>query len=474
MTTSPCPPDRAEEALARRTALGVAAAGSFLTPFMLSAVHVALPAIGRSLSADAVQLGWVATSIVAAAAAALVPAGRLADLHGRKRLFRLGMMVLAAATLLAGLAPTIGFLIACRVLQGLGIAFVFATGIALVTAVYPREERGRVLGVTVAAVYAGLSLGPLVGGLLTAGLSWRAIFLLPPPLCVLLAWLTGRNLKGEWAPACGGRLDGKGTVLYAASVTALLSGLAELLEASGMLLFAAGLAGLYAFGRRQLRHAEPLFEMHLLLENRVFAFSCLAALIHYAATYGVTFLMSLCLQLVQGLSPREAGLVLTAQPVFMALFSPFAGRLSDRLEPRIPASAGMAVTALALGGLMRVAASENLLPVFAVLALLGFGFALFSSPNMNAILSAVPPRLYGVASGSVATMRLLGQGVSLGIVTLLFAAGVGREPLGDGSRAAFLSSLNGALAVFLVLCLAGAAISLLRGNLRGEGRGAAS
>ncbi len=468
MTTAPCSPDRAEESLARRTALGVATAGSFLTPFMLSAVHVALPAIGRSLSADAVQLGWVAASIVVAAAAALVPAGRLADLHGRKRLFQLGMMVLAAATLLAGIAPTIGFLIACRVLQGLGIALVFATGIALVTAVYPREERGRVLGITVAAVYAGLSLGPLVGGLLTAELSWRAIFLLPPPCCLLLAWLTGRNLKGEWAPACGGRLDGMGAVLYAASVTALLSGLAELLEPKGRFLFAAGLAGLGAFGRWELRHPEPLFEMRLLLENRVFAFSCLAALIHYAATYGVIFLMSLCLQIVQGLSPREAGLVLTAQPVFMALFSPFAGRLSDRLEPRIPASAGMALTALALGGLMQAADSATPFPLFAALALLGFGFALFSSPNMNAILSAVPSRLYGVASGSVATMRLLGQGVSLGIVTLFFAAGVGREALEDLRREALLSSLRGTLAVFLVLCLTGAVVSLLRGNLRGE------
>ncbi len=470
MIPSACPPSPADDGRERRTALGVAAAGSFLTPFMLSAVNVALPAIGRDLGADAVHLGWVATAILIAAAAALVPAGRLADLHGRKKSFQGGMALLAAATLAAGLSPSIGVLIACRVVQGVGIAFVFSTGVALVTAVYPREERGRVLGITVAAVYAGLSLGPLVGGALTEGWSWRAIFLLPPPLCLLLVWLTGRNLKGEWAPACGGRLDRVGAAIYAAAVIALLAGLADLHHPAGGVLFAAGLAGLALFGRWEIRRPEPLFEVRLLLENRVFAFSCLAALIHYAATFGVTFLMSLCLQVIQGLSPREAGLVLTVQPLFMACFSPFAGRLSDRLEPRFPASAGMAVTALALLGLMYAAASESLAPILAALALLGFGFALFSSPNMNAILSAVDARFYGVAAGSVATMRLIGQGVSLGIVTLLFAVRVGRETLGGIDRGLFLGGLRGALAVFLLLCLAGVGVSLARGRLRDPDR----
>jgi EmrB/QacA subfamily drug resistance transporter len=458
----------------RWSALLVASSSSFLTPFMLSAVNIALPAIGHHFKADAVLLSWVATSILVSAAVVLVPAGKLADIYGRKKVFMAGMLLFALASLLAGLAWSIEALIVFRMLQGLGIAMIFSTGIAIVTSVFPLAERGRVLGITVASVYCGLSCGPLAGGWLTQTFSWRSVFLIPAPFGMGLVLLTLWKLKGEWAPARGERFDLAGSFIYALAIVALMCGLSGLPDLWGWLLVLTGFGGLTAFGWWELRTPHPVFEVRLFSLNRVFAFSCLAALIHYAATFGVTFLMSLALQYIQNLSPYQAGLVLMAQPVMMAMFSPFAGKLSDRVEPRLLASTGMGITALALLLLTRFDAGTSLGSIIACLMILGFGFALFSSPNMNAIMSSVEKRYFGVASGSVATMRLLGQMISLGIVTLIFALLIGREPITPERHAAFLESVRWALLIFCGLCVCGVYFSFSRGKLRNGGSKAKS
>jgi EmrB/QacA subfamily drug resistance transporter len=459
-------PHEAEEKSQRWPALLVAASGSFLTPFMLSAVNIALPAIGNHFEADAVLLSWVATAILVAAAVAMVPAGKLADIHGRKKVFMVGMLIFALSSLLAGWAWSIEALVAFRVLQGLGIAMIFSTGIAIVTSVFPLAERGRVLGITVASVYCGLSCGPLAGGWLTQTFSWRSVFLIPAPFGFGLVFLAFWKLKGEWAPARGERFDLGGSAIYAAAIVMLMNGLSGLPDLGGGLLVVAGLGGLAAFAWWELRTAQPVFEVRLFSSNRVFAFSCLAALIHYAATFGVTFLMSLALQYIKNLSPNQTGLVLMAQPVIMAVFSPLAGKLSDRLEPRLLASTGMGITALALLLLTGFDADTAMVTIIACLMIFGFGFALFSSPNMNAIMSSVEKRYFGVASGSVATMRLLGQMISLGIVTLVFALLIGREPITPERHGAFLASVRSVLLIFCGLCLCGVYFSFSRGKLR--------
>jgi EmrB/QacA subfamily drug resistance transporter len=463
------PQSDAEVKAQRWPALFVASLSSFLTPFMLSSVNIALPAIGDHFKADAVLLSWVATAYLVAAAVALVPVGKLADIHGRKKVFIWGMVLFTLTSLLSGLAWSVAALIAFRVIQGVGIAMIFATGIAIVTSVFPPAERGRVLGITVAAVYSGLACGPLVGGWLTEALSWRSVFLTHTPLGLGLVLTTIIKLKGEWAGTPGERFDIVGSLIYALAIVALMGGISGLPALWGGLLVLAGFGALAGFAWWELQVAHPVFEVRLLSLNRVFAFSCIAALIHYGATFGVTFLMSLFLQYIKNLSPRQAGLVLVAQPVMMALFSPLAGKLSDRVEPRLLASSGMAITALALLLLTCVGAATGLGFIIACLTILGFGFALFSSPNMNAIMGSVEKRFYGVASGSVATMRLLGQMLSLGIVTLMFALLIGRAQITPELHPVFLVSFRYALLVFFGLCLGGIYFSFSRGQMRTGG-----
>jgi len=454
--------DRAQ----RWTTLLVTTLASFLTPFMGSAINVALPSMAQELSMDAVLLGWMATSYLLAAAVFLVPFGRLADIVGRKKVFAYGTAVFTVGALLAALAQSSTLLIVARVLQGMGSAMIFGTGVAILTSVFPPDRRGQVLGVNVAAVYVGLSMGPFIGGYLTQNLGWRSIFSALVPLGLLIIVLVLWQLKGEWAEARGEPFDLTGSIIYSLGLVALMYGFGLLPALSGFALILAGAIGLALFAAWELRIAHPVLNVQLFAANRTFALSNLAALINYAATSAVTFLLSLYLQYIKALSPQQAGLVLIAQPIMQVLFSPVAGWLSDRIEPRIIASSGMALTAIGLVLLVFLGPATPLWAIVACLLLLGVGFGLFSSPNMNAIMGSVERRFYGVASGTLGTMRLVGQMLSMGIATLLFALYIGRVEITPEQYSLFLLSAKTAFGIFAVLCMGGIFASLTRGNLR--------
>jgi EmrB/QacA subfamily drug resistance transporter len=450
----------------RRAALIVSSAASFMTPFMSSSVTIALPVIGGEFAMDAVALGWVATSYLLAAAAFLLPFGRLADIHGRKRIFTLGLLVHSAASVLVAASPSGVFLIAARAAQGIGGAMVFGTGVAMLVSVYPPSERGRVLGINVAAVYLGLSLGPFAGGLLTQYFGWRSIFLVVAVLgacCLILVW---RYLKVEWAEAKGERFAVLGTVLYSVSLTALMLGFSSLPGWTGLALTGTGLAGLAIFLVRESTTAHPILNTSLFRGNPVFAFANLAALINYAATFAVTFLLSLYLQYIGGLDPRNAGLVLVAQPLMMAVLSPLAGRLSDRVAPRIVASIGMGIGVAGLALCAGIGSGTPVVAVVLILALLGVGFALFSSPNTNAVMGSVERKHYSVAAATLGTMRLTGQMLSMGVVILVFASHIGKVRIAPAMYPQFLSGMHVAFLIFTGLSVLAVYASLVRGRAR--------
>ncbi len=455
-----------DQAASRRAALIAAALAAFLTPFMDSATNVALPAISREFAMDAILLSWVRTAYLLAAAMFLVPFGKIADIHGRKRIFGYGIAIFTLAALLIGFSTSAPMLIAVRVFQGLGSAMIFGTSMAILTSVFPLGERGRILGISVASTYLGLSLGPTIGGLLTHQIGWRSIFFLTVGLGLIALTFVRWQLKGEWAEAKGETFDLVGSGIYGLALVALMYGFSRLPGLLGGGLILAGMVGLVIFGLWELRTTTPVLKVQLLARNRPFAFSNLAALIHYSATSAVAFLLSLFLQHIQGLNPQQAGLVLIAQPVMMALFSPMAGWLSDRIEPRIVASIGMTFTSAGLGLLIPLGPASPLWTIVARLMLLGFGFALFSSPNTNAIMSSVEKRFYGVASGMVGTMRLIGQMFSQGLATLLFALYIGRVEIKPESYPLFLVSMKTAFIIFAILCVIGIFASLVRGNIR--------
>jgi EmrB/QacA subfamily drug resistance transporter len=439
---------------------------SFLTPFMGSSVNIALPTISNEFAMDAVLLSWVSISFIMAAAMFLVPFGRIADIYGRKRIFTCGILIYTVSSLLTAFSTSASMLIFFRILQGIGGAMIFGTGIAILISVFPAGERGKALGINVAAVYLGLSLGPFLGGFLTQHFGWRSIFLANVPLGLIMIALIFWKLKGEWAEARGEKFDFVGSLIYSLTLIAIMYGFSLLPGMSGAWLIAMGALGVLAFIKWEMKTESPVLDINLFRNNRTFAFSNLAALINYCATFAVNFLLSLYLQYIKGISPQNTGLILVSQPIVMAIFSPFAGRLSDRFEPRIVASIGMALTVIGLLFLAFLSEKTSLEFIITTLILLGFGFALFSSPNTNAIMSSVEKRFYGIASGTLGTMRLTGQVLSMGIAVLIFATYIGRVQITPEYYPLFLKSAKVAFIIFSVLCFFGTFASLLRGKVR--------
>jgi EmrB/QacA subfamily drug resistance transporter len=466
MNPSTDTPAGSADRASQRSALTVATVTSFMGPFLISAVNVAMPVIQREFRVDAVLLSWVATAYLLAIAVLLIPVGKIADITGRKKVFTVGLVVYTVASFLCAFSTSIRMLIALRVFQGFGAAMFVTTGMAILTSVFPPRERGRVIGIYVAAVYIGLSVGPFVGGLLTQHFGWRSIFWLTAPIGGLSVFITVRYLKGEWADAGKERLDIAGSLLFAISISALVVGASLLPAAAAVFWLFFGAAGLLIFIRRQMHISYPVFDMSLLTRNKLFAFSSLAALINYSATFAITFLLSLYLQYLKGMPPRTAGMVLIAQPVVMAVLSPLAGKLSDRIEPRWIASAGMTLTAAGLFVFIFLHAGSAIVWVLINLSLLGFGFALFSSPNMSAIMGAVEKKYYGIASGTVATMRLLGQMFSMAIVTVVFAVSIGKVRIEPENFALFLNAVRICFVIFSGLCTLGIFFSFFRGKIR--------
>jgi EmrB/QacA subfamily drug resistance transporter len=433
---------------------------------MMSSINVALPTIGRELQMDAMLLSWVAMAYVLSGAIFLLPFGKIADIYGRKKVFTYGIALFTVSSILMGVSISGKMLIFFRVFQGIGGAMTFGTGMALLVSVFPAEQRGRVLGLTVGAVYVGLSVGPFIGGFLTEQFGWRSIFFSSSLLGVVLVGSILWKLKGEWAEAKGERLDVIGSTVYCLALMSLVYGFQLLPSGSGLLFLSFGIAGLFLFAKWEGRVKNPVLDLSLFRHNRVFALSNLAMFINYGATYAIGFLISLYLQYVKHLTPQTAGLIMISQPVVQAAFSPYAGKLSDRVEPQIVASCGMGLTVIGLVLFTFLGEDTALWFVAGTLALHGFGFALFSAPNTNAVMGSVEKRLYGVASGIASTTRLMGNTFSMGTVMFVFALYIGTVQITPQYLPAFLVSVKTVFVIFGLLCLGGVFASLARGRMR--------
>ncbi len=446
--------------------LVVSVLASFLTPFMSSSINIALPSISTEFAADAILLSWVAASYLFAAAMFLVPFGRLADIKGRRLVFISGAVIYTAASGLCAIIDSIYQLIAFRVLQGIGASMIYATGIAMLVSVFPPDQKGKMIGINAAAVYVALSLGPSMGGVLTRNFGWRSVFAVNIPVGLVTIVVAAIVLKEEWAGAKGESFDVVGAILYGGMLALIMYGLSNIYETGIIIL--GGFALLIIFIYWEMRAQSPVLDVALFRRNRRYSFSNLAALLNYAATFGVGFLMSFFLQYVTGLEPQEAGLVLICQPVFMAIFSPLAGRISDRVQPRIVASMGMGLTSLSLAILSMIGSDSTVFRVAANLVFLGFSLAFFSSPNTNAVMSSLSKEFYGVASATVSTMRVIGQMTSMAIITVIFSIVIGSVQITPSVIPDLINSIQLLFMVFSILCFIGMFASVVRGKVERE------
>ena len=444
----------------KRVVLAVITLSCFLMPLMVSSITIALPSIGEEFKPDAILLSWIVTSFTLAAAISLVPLGKIADIVGIKKIFIYGTLIYTISSLLAIISTSAVILIVFRVFQGIGGAMVFGPSLALLVSIFPAGERGKALGITMAAVYAGLAIGPFWGGVLTEQFGWRSIFIANVPMGLIIIAFTFWKIKGEWAAAKGEKFDFIGSIIYGLMLIAIMYGFSLLPAITGALLVLVGVLGFLAFVKWEKKVEVPVLNVNLFRNNKTFSFSNLAALVNYSATFATVFLLSLYLQYIKGFSPQNAGLILLAQPTVQAVLSPFAGRLSDKIQPQRVAALGMALNTIGLFIFSFLNEETALMLIITNLVLLGIGVGFFASPNTNAVMSSVSPKFYGVASATLSTMRSTGMMFSMGITMVVIALHMGRVEITPEYYPLFLTSVRTAFVIFAILCFGGTFASL--------------
>ncbi|MDO4558217.1 MAG: MFS transporter [Planctomycetia bacterium] len=441
-----------------------------LIPFMVSALTLALPEIGREFAADPVTLGWILTVYLLSASIFQIPIGNFADQTGRKCFFlKTGLLIFVLMSLLCAMVPTIRWMIGLRLIQGIGSAMVFGTNIAIISDVFAASERRAAFGINSGLIFLSLTSGPFIGGLLTHYCGWRSIFL----FCVL--WgvvgliLAQTVLRHEriHRPKPGVSQDYRGAFVYGVGLSLWICGLAGLPGTIGWTLLALCPIVLVGFVLVEQRHPNPMLHVRELAGNRLFCFSSLASLICYSATYAVSYVLSLYLKEIRGCDPGTAGWVLLTQSLAVALCSPVVGSvLSGRFSDRFLATSGISVNAIALAMLATIAPDTPLWIVVAILVLFGLGIALFVTPNTNAVMESVDAEHYGMASAMTGTVRMTGQATSTGLAMMLIATIFGRVQVTPQNQTLFLKSLHWILLIFAGLCVIGACASLARKKSR--------
>lgn len=434
----------------------------FFNPFMGAAVNVALKKIGTEFSMSAVELSWVSMSYLLGMVVFLVPFGRLGDIWGKTKMFLYGTIFFAVSTILCAIVPDSPYLITMRFAQGVASAMMSATLMALVISAFPPEKRGKVIGLNVSSVYLGSSLAPMIGGFLTDVFNWRSIFFINAIASSIIAILIIWKLNKEWSATVKEKFDFKGSALYMVSISILMYGLSKLPETNAIIFTLVGLIGLFIFTRIELKIKSPVLNIRLFTQNRIFALGNLSAFINYAATFAVSFMLSLYLQYVMGLEASQAGMVLVIQPVIMAIVASFSGSLSDKKNPRKLAAIGMGASAVGLFLLSFISQNTATSYILLSLFILGIGFGMFSSPNTNVIMGSVEKKVYGTASAIVATMRSTGMMFSMSIAALTIHWFLGKAQININNIDQFIMSTKVVFTTFTILCLFGVYTSIVK------------
>lgn len=439
--------------------------GTFMSALDGSVVNTLLPVLSHALQTSIAGIEWVTTIYLLVISGLLLSIGRAGDLFGHKRLFLAGFALFVLGSALCGLANSAHTLVAMRVIQALGAAMLMATSPAILTRSFPSRQRGRALGAQGTFTYLGLTVGPSLGGWLAQAFGWRSVFYINVPVGIGAIALAMRSIGDDHVAKAEERFDFLGATVFTAGLVALMIALnqghawgwASPLTL-GVLL--GGLVLLAAFIQVERTRPAPMLDLSL-FGSRTFSASAASALLNYACVYAVTFVLPFLLIQGRGLGTAQAGLVLTAQPIVMAVVAPISGTLSDRIGSRGLATAGMVLLAAGLVALALLTAHGSLHAIAGALALVGLGVGIFVSPNNSALMGAAPPFRQGVASGVLATSRNVGMVLGVGFAAAIFTtvAAHAASP-GEGLVAGIRTSLLAAAGVAMV----GALTSAVRGS----------
>jgi len=455
-------------AASKRLVQVIAAFGSAIAPFMVASLIVATPAIGKEFSADVALLGWITASFFLVAGAFLVPFGRIADIRGSKKVFTAGMAVYLVAALVCMFAPGMQVLIAGRVLTGIGAAMVFGTSIALLSLVFPEEERGAALGINIAAMFTGFGAGLLAGGAITYYASWRGIFAIVAMIAAVNLVLILSRVRGECELSRKSEYDPYGMLLFISGVLLFMYGLSKISTLQGLVILIAGSGALAGFCLWEQRCPHPLIPPALFSSGSL-SRALGTNIVFQASAFGIALILSFYLQYVNGMDSRTAGIVLLISQLLLIVLGPYCGRLSDRNPSHRVAAAGCLANGIAMLLLITISQTTSLPLIVLSLALNGLGFALFMPSVVKWALLGIPREHFGILSGGTETARLVGISLSNAVIIITFGLIMGDTPVSPENVPLFLSAARWAIVLYSVMAFAAMVFALRTSSHRDTG-----
>ena len=432
---------------------------AFLNPFASSSLTMSFPDMMREFGASTNDMAWVVEAFLLCCTVAVIPAGKLADIYGKRKLFYMGSVIF---TIISGLMCFVGsveMLTVYRALQGIALGIVYTTSMSILTLSVPLERRGYAFGMIGGMVYLGLSLGPALGGFLNYYYGWRSIFVFTTLLGVVANVMAFRSLHKEWIHTPDSSISTRSLLLYALSISAVMIGITEWVRFWwSPYAFIVGLVSLGVLGYVELHSKDPLIPVKIFVSNLGFTMSSVAAMMNFSATFGVGFVLSLFLQMIMGFDSRMTGLILCIQTGIMVFLAPRMGALSDRYNPSQFARWGMVLIGVGLLSMAYGTFTESMTVIMVSLAIVGIGVSCFVPPNNNLIMGSVPKTYIGFASSTISTVRLLGQTLSMALIGVILAYTI------EGRTALQMMEYNStvALVVFGMICLVGAILAGVR------------
>lgn len=433
---------------------------SFLTPFVRSSINLAIPVLATEFDLSAIFLTWISSIYLLVNAILYIPFGRIGDIYGRKRIFQYGLIIFTISSFVSAFSTSGEMFLVFRVFQAIGNAMIFANLNAMISSAFPVNERGKAFGLTSMSVFVGLILGPILGGVVTEIVGWRTLFYMDTVIGIIAAYAITR-FKYDWIDAEGEKLDILGSFLLGISLIAILYGFSDFTNKYSLFLIIGGIIGISLFYLAEKRAAFPLINLDLFKIKR-FTFGNITAFINYGAFVSVGFILTLYLQYLKGYSPITAGLIVSVQSVMMIIVSPFAGRLSDKIDPGNVSTMGMVLTTIGVA-LMTLIDFENSLYLGGLsLIIFGSGIGLFYSSNTKMVMSAVDKKYFGVASATLSDMRSMGQIFGMGIVMIIISTILGNVEITPSNYPELILSLKFSLVAIAVLSAVGIFTSLFK------------
>lgn len=426
---------------------------SFFTVFAVNAVNIVIPTIAGEFHMSNIVQNWVTIIFLLVVAVLSVPAGQISGKYGLKKITIISIILFILISVVNVCVTSQEQFLACRFILGIALSFINVTSMAMIVSAFPPQERGKALGINITGVYVGLSLSPVLGGILNYNFGWRSVVLFGVPfLFVILALLLTR-IDEEWISFENISIDLKGSFTYAVGMVLFMYGFTILNTQLGIILTILGIIILVIFGLVELRQVNPVFDIRF-FKNHKFLSANFASLCAYLATYAVTTILNYHLQYIKGFDSQTAGLILLVAPLCQVVLAPIAGRLSDKFVPQILAAIGMGLGTVSLFLFSSLDANTSIEFLIVAMIIYGVAFGLFSPPNTSVIMGSVPQKDTSAASAAVATMRSVGQAMSMGILTLVFAFIMGDVPIVAEYYPLLISSCQITCLICVVLCIA--------------------